>query len=357
MRPQLHLVALAAAGALLLAACSEGGTTASSSPPTAAPATDAPSGSEPAATTTTEQPTTTTEPPPPPVYPLTGLPAESVLAALRPVVVVKVGNYDAHPPTGLNAADLVYEELINDNVSRFAAVFQSSFPEDSVGPARSGRLQDVDLLGSLGAPILAWSGGNGKVTRAIDDSDLVNLSQSYCADACFRVDFDKAPYNLYFDVQRSLDVGAPLGAGNPMPQFQWREPGADAVGDASAGVFVTMDAYDVEWTWNAGTDLYERRQNGKVHDERDGSVITTDNIVVLSMVYLPGISGSPDAQSVGMGEAWVFTGGTVVHGAWVRADRLQPFTLTDDDGDPILLTPGRTWVELPRAEDGTVVVK
>ena len=41
------------------------------------------------------------------------------------------------------------------------------------------------------------------------------------------------------------------------------------------------------------------------------------------MVYYPGISGSPDAQSMGSGDVWVFSGGHKVHGTWTRADRLQ----------------------------------
>ncbi|HAP75528.1 MAG TPA: hypothetical protein DCR14_05535 [Acidimicrobiaceae bacterium] len=292
------------------------------------------------------------------MYPLTGLPAPDALTALRPVVVAKVGNYDNAPPTGLNVADIVFEELINDNVSRFAVVFHSQFPDEAVGPIRSGRLQDVNLLGSLNQPILAWSGGNGTVTRAIDDSDLVNLSPQYCRNSCFRVDFAKVPYNLYYDIEKAYDVGTTMGAGNPnQVQFQFREPGDAVSGDPSSGVKVAMDSYDTEWTWNPDTGLYERSQNGRPHDERNGDLITTDNVVVMAMAYFPGISGSPDAQSVGYGEVWVFSGGTVVHGVWSRADRTEPFTLTADDGTPILLTPGRTFVQLPRDEPGLIEVK
>ena len=348
------------AAAAIIAACSSGS---DSSPATEAPDTiplstmpaTTPT-SEPEATTTTEPATTTTEAPPL-VYPLTGLPAPDALAVLRPVVVAKIGNYDSHPQTGLNAADIVYEELINDNVSRFAAAFQSQSPGQAVGPIRSGRLQDVNLLGSFNAPILAWSGGNATVTREIDDSDLINLNQTHCAGSCFRVDFDKVPYNLYFDIDQAWVVGSAQAPGIPPQQFQYLDEGQAPAGAPSAGVDVQMDSYEVAWTWNPATGLYERFQNGKPDKERNGDQVTTNNVVVLAMQYLPGISGSPDAQSVGTGEAWVFTGGNMVHGTWSRTDRLQPFTLTADDGTPMLLTPGRTFVELPRAEYGTVAPK
>ena len=52
----------------------------------------------------------------------------------------------------------------SSSLTRFAAVFQTTAP-DPVGPIRSGRTQDVELLGSLNKPIFAWSGGNPGVTR------------------------------------------------------------------------------------------------------------------------------------------------------------------------------------------------
>lgn len=316
----------------------------------------------PAATTTdppatTTIPATTTTEVPPVVYPLTGLPVPdgNPLATLRTVVVAKVGNYDSHPTSGANLADIVYEEIINDNVSRFALAFQSQGAPE-VGPIRSGRLQDVDLLGSLGGPILAWSGGNGTVTNAIRNSDIVDMSQSLCAGACRRVDFDKAPYDLYFDINLAWER-APAGGGFPSAQFQFRGEDDPMAGTPSAGVTLSMDSYAIDWTWNATTLLYDRAQNGRPHDERSGELITTNNIVILEMVYNKGISDSPDAQSIGTGQVWVFTGGNMVHGTWTRADRLAPFTLTADDGSPILLTPGRTFIELPRDSNGNVTVK
>ncbi len=107
-----------------------------------------------------------------PVMPLTGLPIEDPALAGRSALVVKIDNHpDARPQSGLNQADIVFEENV-EQLTRFAAVFQSNAP-DPVGPIRSGRTQDVELLGSLNKPIFAWSGGNPGVTKIINASDLV----------------------------------------------------------------------------------------------------------------------------------------------------------------------------------------
>ena len=52
-------------------------------------------------------------------------------------------------------------------------------------------------------------------------------------------------------------------------------------------------------------------------------------------------------QSTGAIVASVEPGGTAVSGTWTRAAQINQYTLTATDGTPILLNPGRTWVELP----------
>ena len=80
--------------------------------------------------------------------PLTGqILEDDVEPPQRPALVVKIDNVPpAWPQSGLNKADIVFEEIINDNATRFAVVFHSQ-DGGLVGPVRSGRLQDIDLLG------------------------------------------------------------------------------------------------------------------------------------------------------------------------------------------------------------------
>jgi hypothetical protein len=347
-----RLVALTAL-ALLLAACGGGSDTVptTAAPTSAAPTTPAPSSTEAATTTlaptTTEAATTTTEAPKP-VWPLTGLPVDDPALAAAPAVVVKVGNYDKHPQRNSQTADIIYEEIINANVTRFAFVYHSQSASE-VGPVRSGRRQDVDLLGSLNRPVFAWAGGNRTVTNEIEASDLVDLSQFRCQNTCYRSGDDSpVEFTLMFNVDKIKALQFPE-AGTPPQQFQYRKEGEALLGRASGGIDIQMESYEVGWTWNPATSLYERQQNGRPDKDLSGELMTTDNVVVLVMTYNPGISDSPDAVSVGTGEAWVHTGGNVVHGTWTRADRTAVFTLVDDDGNPIKLTPGRTFIELPRA--------
>lgn len=310
----------------------------------------------PAETTTTVVETTTTLPPVP-VYPLTGVENPDPAIAARPALVVKIDNANnARPQTGFNSADIVYEEIVNASITRFAMVFQSG-GSNPVGPIRSGRLQDVDLFTSFNHPLFAWSGGNRTVTDAVNASDLINVGAftSLGGGAYFRISQRKAPYNLYANTD-ALFERTPLYAPPATQQFQYRKLDAGPQGTPSPGVAIALDSIDVRWEWDAEKGLYFRDMEGRDHiDAGDNVQVNTNNVVVLAVEYTPGISDSPDAQTIGEGEAFVLTGGNYIRATWSRPDIYTPIQLTADDGTPVLLQPGRTFVELPRL-NSTIVL-
>ena len=358
------VLTIAVSGSLVVASCSSD----SSSGDTTTPATidlATPTTSASAATTTTADTTassapaddaTTTTIAVAPTYPLTGLALLDPTAAKRPALVVKIDNHpDARPQSGLNEADIVYEENV-ENLTRFAAIFQSN-GADPVGPIRSGRTQDVALLGSLNRPLFAWSGGNARVTATIVASDLVQVSETQAGNAMFRDRSRKAPHNLYGNVS-ALYSFAPADAGAPVAQFQYRAGGATPVGASSDGVKVSMDGIKVHWQWDAASSTYLRFSDDTVHKDSINDVqVATSNVIVLEVDYQPSPADgrSPEAQTIGTGTVVVFTDGIVIAGTWTRRDRLAPFTLTDPTGAPILLTPGHTFIELARTGKTAIV--
>ena len=127
--------------------------------------------------TDTRTGTTTAELPsigPVPVWPpFTPAPALNGVAALtgrpagadvtnRPIVAIKIDNFRlARPQLNLDLADGIIEENV-EGVTRFVALFQTNVPE--VGPVRSARTSDLDLLTGMNRPIFGFSGANVGVT-------------------------------------------------------------------------------------------------------------------------------------------------------------------------------------------------
>ena len=347
------LAALTAIG-LVLAACGGGDDESSATTFEAAPDTTqaATTTAAPTTSSATDGATTTTEPAEAgPVMPLTGLPLTDEAAAARPALVVKIDNHpQARPQFGLNQADIVFEENV-ETLTRFAAVFHANDP-GRVGPIRSGRTQDVDLLASFNQPLFVWSGGNPSVTRAINGSDLVSLSPTSTRNVGFfreaRGNVD-SEHTLFGTTNEFWAAFTPIFNPPPQPQFTYRASDEAFNGEPSDGVELEMDGVDVAWTWDSDNAAYVRDQDGEPHFDDLGQV-NARNVVVLEVDYRPSPadSRSPEAQTIGTGTAYVFTGGVLIRGTWTREQAAQPFTLADDNGAVIALTPGRTWVELPR---------
>ena len=335
-----------------LAACGGSGdsaeTTTSTVAPTAVAETEAP--------TTVAETTTTTIPIP--VMPLNGLPIVDEAAAIRPAIVVKIDNHPgARPQTGLNEADIVYEENV-EKWTRFAAVFHST-GSDPVGPVRSGRTQDINLVTSLNRPLFVWSGGNPTVTGLIQKSELINMSASAASKGggFFRSTDKKAPHNLFTNTTNiwALDAGR---GGTPPPQFAYRTDASASTGTEVAGLKLTMDGnMKAAWEWDAAAGKFMRFHEAKAHVDSNKVQINMDNVVVIVCDYTfsQADKNSPEAQTVGTGVAWLFTQGMWSEGTWNRPDNKSGWNLTDASGAPMLLTPGRTWVELARDKQAVAV--
>ncbi len=324
---------------------------------TSAATTTAPA--QPGGPATTVAPTNTAAPAEPgTVYPLTGLPITDAAAAARPALVVKIDNDPAaRPQAGLNAADIVFEEII-ETQTRFAAVYQSQ-GSDPVGPIRSARETDVDLLDGLNQPLFVYSGGNPGVTATIDASDFVDLSalndSVFSGGGFYRDDTRPEPSNEYATTSQLWTL-APAGAGPPAQQFRYRAEGDALVGETVSGVDIYLEGLLVGWRYDAASGNYLRTNDGVAHLDASTEQVSTRNVIVMTIDYPYSVTDarSPQADTIGYGEVWVFCDGSLVRGIWTRADRFSPIVLTGPDG-PIALTPGRTWVELARVGTFTPV--
>ena len=139
--------------------------------------------------------------------------------------------------------------------------------------------------------------------------------------------------------------------------FKYRAAGAPAAGVPAAGVKLTMSGTKVLWQWDPVGGVWLRTQDDQPHVDASGTRIAPANVVVMFVEYRrsPADPISPEAVTVGEGDALVFTGGNVIAGRWLRPDPTKPATLVDQAGAEILLTPGRSWVELSRPAGAHVV--
>jgi hypothetical protein len=80
-----------------------------------------------------------------------------------PLLAVKIDDTkEAHPQIGISEADNVYVEQVESGLTRLLALYSSNYP-DEIGPVRSARISDIDLLAQYGRVAFAYSGSQAKM--------------------------------------------------------------------------------------------------------------------------------------------------------------------------------------------------
>lgn len=347
-----------AAGVLLVTATAVGcGAEAS---PEAAPTTTAGSAS------TTAESTTTTTAPVVPAWPLTGVPTDDAAGLLQPAIVVKVDNSpQARPHAGINQADIVYELQV-EGITRFMEVFHSQTP-DRVGPVRSARSSDINLLSNLNRPLLIWSGGNPGVTNEVlmaqENGLLVDLVHGGAANAEFSRDSSRAvdyEHTLFVNLLGIRTNFTPEDSTPPEPVFARRAAGETLPAHAIDFPGITIDfglGVRVDYVWDAERGGWDRFQVDSNHGPGDaafvdeaGVQVAPPTVVILNLPY-ENSGGSPVAQSVGGGSGLVLTEGKALLVNWMRGAPDEPWTLLDaSTNEPVALPAGPTWVALPQQD-------
>jgi hypothetical protein len=308
------------------------------------------------------------------VSPLTGAVATNPATLTRPALVVKIDNADgrransARPQSGLEAADVVFEEMVEGSVTRFAAIFQSA-DIDVVGPIRSGRDTDIDILSALNHPYVAWSGGNADVRRAFRNAPINDLGADVAQDAYFRRnDLNPAPHNLYSSTIE-LYKQIPADPSPPPPLFTYRAASEPAAPTAAAAPVAQVHidygggpgSAPVDYIWNAGTASFLRMQRDTPHLAESGVQLNPKNVIIQHCEYYANggtdVAGNPvfQAQLIGSGECWVLVGGAIIRGVWTKTAPAAVTTYTDSAGAPIKIEVGQTHVTLVPPGGATVM--
>jgi hypothetical protein len=299
---------------------------------------------------TTPAPKPAPKPVAPAVNPLTGVGA----VPRRPVIAVKIDDTaDGRPQLGLEYADLVYVEQVEAGVTRLVAVFAGRQPA-VVGPVRSVRNSDPELLAAYGRPALAYSGGAGAPVARLRHSTVVDAGPQRQGGVYRRLGSRVAPYNLVVNTAalaaRLHGVSGPHDIGLRWAHTDPRLARARKVGAVS----VTVGKTRVDFRWDAPTRRWLLlNRDGTLRRAASGRPISTPNLVVpVSRARIDptdvDVLGTPSVytSTVGTGRLLVFRDGRVLTGSWARARPAGRTSYLDADRKPITLDPGGAWVLL-----------
>ena len=297
----------------------------------------------------------------PPTWALTGVAASDIVN--RPALAVKIENSrEARPQTGLEQADVVWEEMVEGGVTRYIAVYHSQVPE-TVGPIRSVRPMDSNIIAPLRG-LMVFSGGQPVFVQSVSAVGLQVISHDAGASGFYRSKDRRAPHNVYGTPATFLSQANADHSASPAPEFVFARDETQAtaavVGAPTSTVAVTMSTYSKpSWTWDAASGTFQRSESGAPAVSAAGARLAAKNVVVMSVAMYntgtvdPAGSPVPESEVVGSGAALVATGGKSIPATWSKASPGAPFVLTAADGTPVKLAPGQTWVELVPTTSGS----
>ncbi len=282
----------------------------------------------------------------------------------HPAVAIKVSDVEqAHPQVGVDRADIVFVEPIGVSYTRLAAVFHSDVPE-LVGPVRSVRPPDAPLLSPLKA-VFGHTMGSAWVMEYVDSvADLDSLGTTTVrGTGAYVLDQQRPqPDHVFAQPQVLLELSERTAA--PTPYFSYaadaERSSAALSGEPAQAVEIPYGAnWQVTWTYDDTSGRYLRSEPFGPHMLVDGTRVSAVNVLVLEVASEVGKIGDAGGAPVpilqlvdGSGSFIAFSGGYSVTGTWSKGAVTDQFELRTDDGEPLALAPGNTWVELPAPSAG-----
>jgi hypothetical protein len=277
------------------------------------------------------------------VSPFTGEPVKS----LQRVLAVKIGNtVPERPATGLAKADIVYLLPVEGGLSRIMAIFSSHYPR-VVGPVRSAREDDLDLLRQFGRPAFAWSGAQPRLQGVVAHYRHIVSLWAGTAGGFYRSLDRFEPYNLYARPRTLLgqapDASVAHGIG-------FRFGPAPAGGRPRRSVSVSYPAASFRFTWSQAKGRWLVWMDGARAGTTEAGQLSAPTVVIqrvvvgLSRFIEQGPMEPPKAETVGSGTALVLRNGEVFHARWSRPAAAGGTTFSTESGQPMTFARGPVWV-------------
>lgn len=251
--------------------------------------------------------------------------------------------------SGLEQASIVVEALAEGGVTRFLALFSSKIPFEKVGPVRSARPYFLDIVKPFHGVYVHAGGSDAVLAELRTQNEIFDLDHAVWGNATFWRDVNIArPHNLFTNfanLQKSLIES------DDMQGFEYLDDDAFSFSDialsgervSQVGINFSYSGYSSTWDWDVENEKFRRSQYISESD------VAVDNLVIMeSQMWL--IPNDPKnrmgMKNTGSGDVMVFQNGEYVRALWQKDTRSSPLQLVDDNGLPITLLRGKTWISI-----------
>ena len=275
-----------------------------------------------------------------------------------PILVVKIDDTRAaHPQAGLEDADLVYIEQVEGGLTRIAAVFSSKIPA-VIGPVRSARISDIEILEQFGRVAFAYSGAQKKLLPVIAAANLENLGAQRQSREIYSNDpLRNAPTAMMLQAQalmqkvkeQQLPVAISKSAG-------WNFAESFDTGTAIVSAKVSWPANSYDAVWSSTEKRWLLSHGGVANLAANGTHLGASTFVIQIVSITPSEYGdkfggvTPFTATVGSGRGYILRDGKYIAALWDRATPDVGTSWKTTSGEEIPFAPGQIWIALTDKE-------
>ena len=292
--------------------------------------------------------------------PLSGAEPRNEELLARPAVAVKVENTPAaYPLSGLENAEVVYEELVEGGLTRFLAIFHCS-DSKKVGPIRSARAVDPAIISPI-TKILGAAGANDIVNGILDEAGIVVVNENDGTKAMRREERVgiSGEHTLYASTKGVRNVGKKRYEDTPTEDLfgfgdlpEKSKPVRSVTISFSGGSTISYEWSGERWLRSERDEPF-MTESGQVAVD---NVLIEEHQIDLSTTIFD-VVGNPSPEIVdvtGSGRAVLFRDGRVIRGRWSRDSEEDPASFETAAGEEMLFKEGSIWVELVPSKKGDV---
>ncbi len=243
----------------------------------------------------------------------------------------------------------MYVEEVEWGLTRLAAVFSSRLPA-VVGPVRSARISDIDLLAQYGRPAFAFSGSQRKLHPALAKAPLFDVSGDRGISGYYRESSRRAPVDFMARPEQLLKRAPHASAARDIG-FRF-DVTAPTGGRAASSVTAPYPASQAKFVWNAAHKSYDVLLNKRPARSAAGGTEHATTVVIQYVKQHDSGFGdkyggrTPKEETVGTGKGWVLRDGRAYAVTWSRPSAKGGTTFTGADGAVVTFAPGQVWVAL-----------
>ncbi len=271
-----------------------------------------------------------------------------------PILAVKIDDTAAaHPQVGLEDADIVYIEQVEGGLTRLAAIYSSKIPA-VVGPVRSARISDLEILEQFGRVAFAYSGAQRKLLPVIAEANVENLGAQRQSPKIYTTDpMRRSPTAMMLQAQQLMANVAedklPVAMSKPIG---WSFGDKPETGTAISSVKVSWPASSYIANWSKLEKRWLLEYKGAPNLSAAGVHLgpTTFVIQLVSItdsIYRDKVGGvTPFSETIGTGKGFILRDGLAIAATWNRPTGEEGTTWKTLAGEEIEFAPGQIWIAL-----------